>query len=115
MAKQKKNKAPETHLAEIIGNGKGVSLYEKTHLLGTLDAVYAPIKVWAQLAAQCEKGDVQAIKTWLAYRYGLPSNRLKIEHDPEPVPQKLDYSKLSEAALFEIIELTEYDEEDDRD
>lgn len=37
-----------------------------------MDAVMAPVSAWTALSLKVEEGDVQAIKTWLGYRYGLP-------------------------------------------
>ena len=37
-----------------------------------LQAVLAPVSAWTALSLKVEEGDVQAIKTWLGYRYGLP-------------------------------------------
>lgn len=54
-----------------------------------MDSVMVPKKVWAKLAKCVESGDTQAIKTWLAYRYGQPKQSVdhttggdKINQDP---------------------------------
>lgn len=45
---------------------------DEIKLIETMDAVLAPIEAWQALAAKVESGDVQAQKTWLSYRYGMP-------------------------------------------
>lgn len=37
-----------------------------------MDAVMIPESVWLALSGKVEDGDVQAIKTWLGYRFGMP-------------------------------------------
>jgi hypothetical protein len=45
---------------------------DEIKLIETMDAVKAPIEVWQALALKVLDSDVQAIKTWLQYRYGMP-------------------------------------------
>jgi hypothetical protein len=37
-----------------------------------MDAVLLPESVWIALSEKVEQKDVNAIKTWLQYRYGMP-------------------------------------------
>jgi len=41
-------------------------------LIETMDAIAVPKLVWEKLADKVKENDVNAIKTWLAYRYGMP-------------------------------------------
>jgi len=41
-------------------------------IIQNMDAVAAPEKAWKALWGKVMDGDTQAIKTWLAYRYGQP-------------------------------------------
>lgn len=41
-------------------------------LIETMDAISVPETVWIKLSEKIEAGDVNAIKTWLQYRYGMP-------------------------------------------
>lgn len=41
-------------------------------MIEKMDATVAPIEVWQKLASKVKEEDVQAIKTWLQYRYGMP-------------------------------------------
>jgi len=68
---------PES-VTEIQGGDVGDLLGGGLNSLGlggvteTMDAVLAPVSAWTALSLKVEEGDVQAIKTWLGYRYGLP-------------------------------------------
>lgn len=42
-----------------------------------MDAILIPEKVWSALASKVEEKDVQAIKTWLGYRYGMPKQTIE--------------------------------------
>jgi len=41
-------------------------------LIEQMDAVAVPEEAWRKLWALVEQGDTQAVKTWLAYRFGQP-------------------------------------------
>ena len=41
-------------------------------LIERMDAVLAPEEVWMALAIKVKEQDVQAVKTWLGYRFGQP-------------------------------------------
>lgn len=45
---------------------------ELISLIDTMDAILVPEEVWSALALRIEQKDVNAIKTWLQYRYGMP-------------------------------------------
>lgn len=45
---------------------------EVISLIETMDAISVPESIWEKLAEKVEQGDVNAIKTWLQYRYGMP-------------------------------------------
>jgi hypothetical protein len=45
---------------------------EEIKLIETMDAIAVPDSVWRMLYAKVLDSDVQAIKTWLQYRYGMP-------------------------------------------
>lgn len=57
------------------GSGRKPKADEIT-MIANMDAVKAPLSVWQKLAERVEEGDTQAIKTWLAYRYGQPKQSL---------------------------------------
>ena len=41
-------------------------------LIESMDAVLVPKIAWEKLAMKVKDNDVQAIKTWLSYRFGMP-------------------------------------------
>lgn len=45
---------------------------EVISLIQTLDAIAVPDTVWEKLYAKVLDSDVNAIKIWLQYRYGMP-------------------------------------------
>ena len=45
---------------------------DEIKLIEQMDAVMVPESVWIALGEKVESGDVQAQKTWLSYRYGMP-------------------------------------------
>ena len=45
---------------------------EVISLIETLDAIAVPETVWKMLYAKVLDSDVNAIKLWLQYRYGMP-------------------------------------------
>lgn len=57
------------------GGNKGCGRKPKADeikLIEQMDAVLAPVEAWEALAARVVEGDVQAQKTWLQYRFGMP-------------------------------------------
>lgn len=53
-------------------NGGRKPKADEIKLIEQMDAVMVPCEVWQALANKVKDGDVQAQKTWLGYRYGLP-------------------------------------------
>jgi len=45
---------------------------DEIKMIERMDAVLAPKDVWEKLADKVKEKDVQAIKTWLSYRFGMP-------------------------------------------
>jgi len=45
---------------------------DEIKLIETMDAIAIPGTVWKMLYAKVLDSDVNAIKTWLQYRYGMP-------------------------------------------
>lgn len=45
---------------------------DEIKLAEQMDAVMLPESVWIALSGKVDDGDVQAIKTWLGYRFGMP-------------------------------------------
>lgn len=45
---------------------------DEVRLAEKLDAILAPDDVWARLSDKVTEGDMNAIKLWIQYRYGMP-------------------------------------------
>ena len=45
---------------------------DEVRIAEQMDAIMAPDSVWLALSGKVDDGDVQAIKTWLGYRFGMP-------------------------------------------
>ena len=50
---------------------------DEIKLIEQMDAVLVPLKVWLALSKKVTEGDVQSIKTWLAYRFGMPTQTIE--------------------------------------
>ncbi len=46
-------------------------------LIESMDAISVPDTVWKMLYAKVLDSDVNAIKLWLSYRYGLPKQTIE--------------------------------------
>lgn len=45
---------------------------DEISIIESMDAVLIPKEAWERLAKRVKEEDVQAIKIWLSYRYGMP-------------------------------------------
>ena len=54
-----------------IGAGRKPKI-DEIKLIETMDAIAVPDIIWKMLYAKVLDSDVNAIKTWLQYRYGMP-------------------------------------------
>lgn len=77
-------------------NGGRKPKIDEIKLIETMDAVMAPVSAWTALSLKVEEGDVQAIKTWLGYRYGLPKQIV------EQTNLNVDAGKLTADEIKEI-------------
>ena len=50
---------------------------DEIKLIESMDAITVPENVWRALYLKVEDGDVQAIKTWLSYRFGMPKQTVE--------------------------------------
>ena len=61
----------ETNGGARIGAGRKPKI-DEISLIESMDAITAPKEVWIALFNKVKEKDVNAIKTWLGYRYGMP-------------------------------------------
>lgn len=50
---------------------------EEIKIAEQMDAIMMPDHVWSALSIKVIDGDVQAIKTWLGYRFGMPKQTIE--------------------------------------
>ena len=50
---------------------------ELISLIESMDATLVPEEVWKALSDKVKDKDVNAIKTWLSYRYGMPKQTVE--------------------------------------
>ena len=67
------------HGGKRLGAGRKPKADEIT-MIQLMDATKAPAKVWQKLAELVDKGDSQAVKTWLGYRYGQPKQSIELQN-----------------------------------
>jgi hypothetical protein len=47
-------------------------------IIEQMDAIAVPKDVWQALWNRCEMGDVQALKLWVTYRFGIPKQSIDV-------------------------------------
>lgn len=58
---------------------------DEIKVIEQMDAIAVPEKAWKALWLKVEEGDIQAIKTWLSYRFGMPKQQLDVTSGGEKV------------------------------
>lgn len=51
---------------------------DEIKIIEQMDTIAVPAKAWEALWLKCEEGDIQAIKTWLNYRFGMPKQMIDV-------------------------------------
>ena len=73
---------------------------EVLSLIETMDAIAVPDTVWKMLYAKVLDSDVNAIKIWLSYRFGMPKQTI----DTKVEVSNFDISKLYDSEAKEDLE-----------
>jgi NADPH-dependent ferric siderophore reductase len=58
---------------------------DEIKVIEQMDAIAVPSQAWRALWVKVEEGDIQAIKTWLSYRFGMPKQQLDVTSGGEKV------------------------------
>lgn len=66
---------------------------DEIKLIEQMDAIAAPESIWKALYDKCVEGDVQAIKAWLNYRFGMPKQNLDVTTDGEKITPPIQWIK----------------------
>lgn len=73
---------------------------EVISLIESMDAIAVPDTVWKMLYAKVLDSDVNAIKIWLSYRFGMPKQTI----DTKVEVSNFDISKLYDSEAKEDLE-----------
>jgi hypothetical protein len=73
---------------------------EVLSLIETMDAITVPENVWRALYQKVLENDVNAIKLWLSYRFGMPKQTI----DTNISASNFDISKLYDKETPEALE-----------
>lgn len=66
---------------------------EEIKIIESMDAVAAPAEAWKALWEKCKEGDTQAIKSWLAYRYGMPKQVVDVTSQGDKLGPQIIWKK----------------------
>lgn len=64
---------------------------DEIKLIEQMDAIAAPEEAWQKLWDLCKMGDVQAVKTWIAYRFGQPKQKIDLTSDDKPITPPISW------------------------
>jgi hypothetical protein len=66
---------------------------DEIKVIEQMDAVAVPEKAWEALWGKCQEGDIQAIKTWLNYRFGMPKQIVDVTTQGEKISPPIEWIK----------------------
>jgi hypothetical protein len=66
---------------------------DEIKIIEQMDAIAVPEEAWKALWNRCKDGDIQAIKTWLNYRFGMPKQTVDVTTQGEKVTPPIEWIK----------------------
>jgi hypothetical protein len=72
------------------GAGRPPKILE-VKLIEQMDAISVPDEIWKALLMKCAQGDTQALKLWLAYRFGLPKQQIDVTTNGEKIAPPIQW------------------------
>ena len=66
---------------------------DEIKIIEQMDAIAVPEEAWKALWNRCKDGDIQAIKTWLNYRFGMPKQSIDVTTQGEKVTPPIEWLK----------------------
>jgi len=66
---------------------------DEIKLIEQMDAIATPDEAWEALWKLCKKGDSQAVKTWLNYRFGMPKQSVDVTTKGESIGPRIVWKK----------------------
>jgi hypothetical protein len=56
---------------------------DEIKMIENMDATLAPKKVWENLTKLVEDGNERAVRTWLHYRFGKPTEKIELDQNAD--------------------------------
>jgi hypothetical protein len=66
---------------------------DEIKIIEQMDAIAVPEQAWKALWDKCQDGDIQAIKCWLNYRFGMPKQTVDVTTQGEKVTPPIEWLK----------------------
>jgi hypothetical protein len=64
---------------------------DEIKIIEQMDAIAVPEDAWRALWEKCQDGDIQAIKCWLNYRFGMPKQVVDVTTQGEKVTPPIEW------------------------
>ena len=89
------------------GSGRKPKIHE-VKLVEQMDAISVPSEIWEALLFKCKQGDTQALKLWLAYRFGMPKQQIDVTTNGESIAPPIQW--ISSGIEFDQAEQIEFED-----
>lgn len=66
---------------------------DEIKIIEQMDAIAVPEDAWRALWNRCQDGDIQAIKCWLNYRFGMPKQQIDVTTQGDKVTPPIEWLK----------------------
>ena len=76
----------------IPGSGRKPKA-DEIKIIEQMDAIAVPEDAWRALWNRCQDGDIQAIKCWLNYRFGMPKQQIDVTTQGDKVTPPIEWLK----------------------
>jgi hypothetical protein len=80
------------HGGARLGGGRKPKA-DEIKIIEQMDAIAVPEQAWKALWHRCQDGDIQAIKCWLNYRFGMPKQVVDVTTLGEKVTPPIEWIK----------------------
>jgi NADPH-dependent ferric siderophore reductase len=80
------------HGGARLGGGRKPKA-DEIKIIEQMDAIAVPEDAWRALWIKCQDGDIQAIKCWLNYRFGMPKQVVDVTTQGEKVTPPIEWIK----------------------
>jgi hypothetical protein len=74
----------------IPGSGRKPKA-DEIKIIEQMDAIAVPEDAWRALWEKCQDGDIQAIKCWLNYRFGMPKQVVDVTTQGEKITPPIEW------------------------